>query len=138
MAERSIGVVGAGIIGASLAYHLAGRGRPVTLIDAGLPGSGATSASFIWIGRPLVSDLPSAPLRYLAPDENRRLETELPELSIQRSGSISWAGFDERKNRPPKPLPFVIPCVATRSIKQGLRSYSRGAASPATQVKKQG
>ncbi|MBO3735701.1 FAD-dependent oxidoreductase [Glycomyces niveus] len=44
MAEGSIVVVGAGIIGASLAYHLAGRGRSVTLIDAGLPGSGATRA----------------------------------------------------------------------------------------------
>ncbi|WP_020579187.1 NAD(P)/FAD-dependent oxidoreductase [Actinopolymorpha alba] len=95
MADRSIVVVGAGIIGASLAYHLAGRGRPVTLIDAGLPGSGATRASFAWIGRPVASDLPSAPLRYLALDEYRRLETELPDLSIRWSGSISWDGFDE-------------------------------------------
>ncbi|MGP3936376.1 NAD(P)/FAD-dependent oxidoreductase [Nonomuraea sp. KM88] len=95
MTDRSIVVVGAGIVGASLAYHLAGHGRPVTLIDAGLPGSGATRASFAWIGRPAVSDLPSAPLRYLALDEYRRLETELPGLSIRWSGSISWDGFDE-------------------------------------------
>ncbi|MDA1362650.1 FAD-dependent oxidoreductase [Glycomyces luteolus] len=95
MADGSVVVVGAGIIGASMAYHLARRGRPVTLIDAGLPGSGATRASFAWIGRPLVSDLPSAPLRYLALDEYRRLEAELPELSIQWSGSICWDGFDE-------------------------------------------
>jgi glycine/D-amino acid oxidase-like deaminating enzyme len=95
MAAGSIVVVGAGIVGASLAYHLAGRGRPVTLIDAGLPGSGATRASFAWIGRPLVSDLPSAPLRYLALDEYRRLEKELPRLPVQWSGSISWDGFDE-------------------------------------------
>jgi glycine/D-amino acid oxidase-like deaminating enzyme len=94
MADRSIVVVGAGIIGASLAYHLAGRGRPVTLIDAGLPGSGATGASFAWIGRPATSDLPSAPLRYLSLDEYRRLQTELPELPIRWSGSISWDGFD--------------------------------------------
>ncbi|MEU8144895.1 FAD-dependent oxidoreductase [Nonomuraea sp. NPDC048901] len=95
MTDRSIVVVGAGIFGESLAYHLAGRGRPVTLIDAGLPGSGATRASFAWIGRPVTSDLPSAPLRYPALDEYRRLETELPELSIRWSGSISWDGFDE-------------------------------------------
>ncbi|TDE29038.1 FAD-binding oxidoreductase [Nonomuraea mesophila] len=95
MADRSIVVVGAGIIGASLAYHLAGHGRPVILIDAGLPGSGTTRASFAWIGRPAVSDLPSAPLRYLALDEYRRLETELPDLSIRWSGSLSWDGFDE-------------------------------------------
>jgi glycine/D-amino acid oxidase-like deaminating enzyme len=95
MAERSIVVVGAGIVGASMAYHLAGRGRAVTLIDAGLPGAGATGAYFAWIGRPVGSDLPSAPLRYLALDEYRRLEAELPALAIRWTGSLSWDGFDE-------------------------------------------
>jgi len=95
MADRGIVVVGAGIVGASLAYHLAGHGRQVTLIDAGLPGSGATRASFAWIGRPVSSDLPSAPLRYLALDEYHRLEAELPQLAIRWTGSLSWDGFDE-------------------------------------------
>jgi glycine/D-amino acid oxidase-like deaminating enzyme len=95
MTDRSIVVIGAGIVGASLAYHLTGHGRPVTLIDAGLPGSGATRASFAWIGRPVSSDLPSAPLRYLALDDYRRLEAELPELSIRWSGSLTWDGFDD-------------------------------------------
>ncbi len=95
MDTGGIAVVGAGIVGASLAYHLAGRGRPVTLIEAGLPGSGATGASFAWIGRPLVSDLPSAPLRHLALDEYRRLEAELPGLAIRWTGSVSWDGVVE-------------------------------------------
>ncbi len=88
-------VVGAGIVGASLAYHLAGHGRPVTLIESGLPGSGATRASFAWIGRPVSSDRPSAPLRYLALDDFRRLESELPGLSIRWTGSLTWDGFDD-------------------------------------------
>ncbi|GIG67115.1 NAD(P)/FAD-dependent oxidoreductase [Phytomonospora endophytica] len=95
MTDRSIVVVGAGIVGACLAYRLAGRGRPVVLVDAGSPGSGATRASFAWIGRPRVSDLPSAPLRHLALDEYRRLETELPGLAIRWTGSVSWDGFDD-------------------------------------------
>jgi glycine/D-amino acid oxidase-like deaminating enzyme len=95
MEDHGIVVVGAGIVGASLAYHLAGHGRSVTLIDAGLPGSGASKASFAWIGRPVSSDLPSAPLRYLALDEYRRLESELPGLSIRWTGSLSWDGFDD-------------------------------------------
>ncbi|HEY1175095.1 MAG TPA: FAD-dependent oxidoreductase, partial [Phytomonospora sp.] len=95
MADRSIVVVGAGIVGSCLAYHLAGRGRPVTVIEAGRPGSGATRASFAWIGRPRTHELPSAPLRHLALDEYRRLEAELPGLSIRWTGSLSWAGFDD-------------------------------------------
>lgn len=42
-------VVGAGILGASLAYHLANRGIKVTVIDKGHPASGATGSSFGWI-----------------------------------------------------------------------------------------
>jgi glycine/D-amino acid oxidase-like deaminating enzyme len=42
-------VVGAGIVGASIAYHLARRNAAVTLIDKVKPGSGASSHSFAWI-----------------------------------------------------------------------------------------
>ncbi|WP_181809052.1 FAD-dependent oxidoreductase, partial [Streptomyces shenzhenensis] len=44
-------VVGAGILGASVAYHLACRDAPVTLIGRGPgPAAGATAGSFAWIG----------------------------------------------------------------------------------------
>jgi glycine/D-amino acid oxidase-like deaminating enzyme len=42
-------VVGAGIVGASIAYHLANRGVRVTVVDGAAPGSGASSHSFAWI-----------------------------------------------------------------------------------------
>ena len=45
----TIVVVGAGIIGASIAWRLAARGSRVTLIDKATPGSGASSHSFAWI-----------------------------------------------------------------------------------------
>ena len=44
-----IAVVGAGIVGASIAFHLALRGARVTLIDAAAPGSGASAVSFAWL-----------------------------------------------------------------------------------------
>ena len=42
-------VIGAGIVGASIAYRLAERGLNVTLIDKAAPGSGASSHSFAWV-----------------------------------------------------------------------------------------
>ena len=44
-----ITVIGAGIVGASIAWRVASRGFQVTLIDKGVPGSGASSHSFAWI-----------------------------------------------------------------------------------------
>ena len=44
-----IAVIGAGIVGGAIAFHLARRGADVVLIDAGEPGMGATSHSFAWI-----------------------------------------------------------------------------------------
>ncbi|MCC8957955.1 FAD-dependent oxidoreductase, partial [Bradyrhizobium sp. Pear77] len=41
-----IGVVGAGIIGTSIAYHLGKAGAQVTIFDIGSPGDGVTSKSF--------------------------------------------------------------------------------------------
>ncbi|WP_109474673.1 NAD(P)/FAD-dependent oxidoreductase [Ornithinimicrobium cavernae] len=42
-------VIGAGVVGASIATRLAQRGAVVTLVDQGLPGTGTSSTSFAWI-----------------------------------------------------------------------------------------
>ena len=42
-------VIGAGITGASIAFHLSLRNANVTLIDADEPGQAASSVSFAWI-----------------------------------------------------------------------------------------
>ncbi len=42
-------VIGAGILGAAIAWRLAHRGVHVALIDKGQPGHGASSHSFAWI-----------------------------------------------------------------------------------------
>ena len=46
---RHIAVIGAGILGAAIAWRIAARGRRVTLLDRGQPGGGASSHSFAWI-----------------------------------------------------------------------------------------
>lgn len=42
-------VVGAGIIGASIAYHLTQRDAKVTVLERGQPGQGASAHSFGWL-----------------------------------------------------------------------------------------
>ena len=46
---RRLALVGAGILGVSIAWHLSQRGVQVVLIDKGEPGHGASSHSFAWI-----------------------------------------------------------------------------------------
>jgi glycine/D-amino acid oxidase-like deaminating enzyme len=47
--KKDVVVVGAGILGAAIAFHLALRGARVTLVDAGDAGRGATKVSFAWL-----------------------------------------------------------------------------------------
>lgn len=62
-------VVGAGIVGASVAHHAARAGAAVTLLDAGPPGAGVTADSFAWIGSSGVRLGPAAALRARATEE---------------------------------------------------------------------
>jgi glycine/D-amino acid oxidase-like deaminating enzyme len=85
-------VVGAGIVGASVAYHAARAGAAVTLVDAGRPGAGVTADSFAWVGAAGVRTGPAAGLRATAAAEYRRLGAELPGLPVTWCGSLSWTG----------------------------------------------
>ncbi len=87
-------VVGAGVVGASVAYHAARAGAVVTLVDAGRPGAGVTANSFAWIGSSGVRTGPAAGLRVTAAEEYRRLQAELPGLAVVWSGSLSWGTED--------------------------------------------
>src|SRR5690606_31929544 len=71
-------VIGAGIMGASIAYHLAARGADVTLVEAGMPGGGATRHSFGWIGRAPADFSPPGELQALGRQNWARLAREVP------------------------------------------------------------
>jgi glycine/D-amino acid oxidase-like deaminating enzyme len=82
-----VAVVGAGIVGASIAWHLARRGAAVTLIDRGRPAGGVTRRAFGWIGRPLFP----GELRHLAVHEWHRLDRAIGErLKIDWCGCLTW------------------------------------------------
>ena len=46
---ESVAIIGAGIVGAAIAWRLATRGVHVILLDKGQPGQGASSHSFAWV-----------------------------------------------------------------------------------------
>lgn len=95
-------IVGAGIMGASIAYHLAKRGARVTVLEKQRPGAGATEKSFAWINA--FSKLPRSyyDLNSYGIAGWRRLSLEIPELQVQWGGSVQWAAAGEaetmRKN----------------------------------------
>jgi glycine/D-amino acid oxidase-like deaminating enzyme len=96
MDANRIVVVGAGIIGASIAYHLVKRGAKVVVVDAVRPGAGATENSFGWIN----ATFSKRPREYFDLNQLglagwRRLQTELGgELKVQWGGSVAWAPAD--------------------------------------------
>lgn len=48
MRHADVVVIGAGSVGANVAYRLAARGATVTVLDAGAPGGGTSGVSFAW------------------------------------------------------------------------------------------
>lgn len=90
LSDRHILIVGAGIIGATIAYHLARRGVKVTVIDQHHPASGATGSSFGWIHSTVSDDAPDVLLRRTSVADWHRLEKEVPELWLHWAGALSY------------------------------------------------
>ena len=85
-------IVGAGIIGASIAYHLAKRGARVTILEKQRPGAGATEKSFAWINaNPSKQPRSYYELNLLGIAGWRRLGIEFGSgFQVQWGGSVRW------------------------------------------------
>jgi len=83
-------VVGAGIIGASIAWHLARAGARVTVVEAGEPGGVATRASWAWINATWGNPEPYFRLRVRSMAEWRRLEREVAGVRVAWVGGLYW------------------------------------------------
>lgn len=81
-------VVGAGIVGASIAWHLTKAGARVTIIEARDPGGVATPNSFAWINSNYHFSETYFQLRHHSMGEWRRLVDEFPQLPVCLTGSI--------------------------------------------------
>lgn len=84
-----VGVVGAGIVGASIAYHLSRAGARVTVFEKTQPGSGATQNSFAWLNA-FVADSEYRALRIESLMAYHELDERL-KLGIVWGGYTSWA-----------------------------------------------
>ncbi|WP_215409374.1 FAD-binding oxidoreductase [Janthinobacterium sp. JC611] len=89
-------VIGAGIVGASLAYHLASKGAQVTVVEAGDIACGVTGTSFAWINASCAGMDPIAALRGGAIAAWRQLETQVSGLTLRWHGALSYGTQDGR------------------------------------------
>jgi glycine/D-amino acid oxidase-like deaminating enzyme len=88
--KKEIIVVGAGIIGASIAWHLAKAGASVTIVEAGEAGGVATPASFAWINASWGNPEPYFRLRTRSMAEWKRLAAQAPGIQLGWVGGLAW------------------------------------------------
>ena len=148
-------IAGAGIVGASIACHLAKRGAQVTVLERSQPAAGASGKSFGWINATF-SKRPRAyfELNMLGMAGWRRLESELDgAIQVQWGGSVAWfppgsdsdelranvdshrrwgyaaRGIDEQQ------LHNMLPSISTGPIGAACHAEPEGAVDPAQAVK---
>jgi glycine/D-amino acid oxidase-like deaminating enzyme len=83
-------VVGAGIVGASIAWHLQKTGARVTILDASEPGGLATRASWAWINASWGNPRHYFRFRHRSMAEWRRLAIEVPRLDVRWCGALCY------------------------------------------------
>lgn len=88
-----VGIVGCGIVGASIAFHLAQAGAEVTVFEKTGPAKGATEKSMAWIN-PFTRDKHYVLLRLESLSAWRDLDVPL-QLGVTWGGSITWTNIAE-------------------------------------------
>ena len=89
-----VGVVGAGIIGASVAAYLVDAGADVVIFEKEAPASGATRASLAWIN-PSTANTHYRDLRLHSMAEWLRMQERM-QLDVIWGGSVSWTDDDKK------------------------------------------
>lgn len=95
-------VIGAGSVGANVAFRLAQRGAKVTVLEAGQPGGGTSSKSFAWVNAFRKTPRPYYQVNFDSMEEHRLLADELSELTglsgwYRRTGGLHWEEDDSEQ-----------------------------------------
>lgn len=97
--KKHVAVIGGGIIGTSIAYHLAANGAEVTLLERGKLAERASRGTFAWINATWAKQ----PKRYHELNQSgvtgwKRLQADL-DIPVRWGGSLEWFGSGERQSR---------------------------------------
>jgi glycine/D-amino acid oxidase-like deaminating enzyme len=93
-----VAVIGAGIVGGSVAYRLSEGGAEVVMIDGAKPGSGTTSTSFAWVNANNKLPRDYFELNVAGMHEHERLRDEIGDGWLHSTGNLIWAADDEQAN----------------------------------------
>ncbi|MDT0594616.1 NAD(P)/FAD-dependent oxidoreductase [Glaciecola petra] len=97
--EKRVVVVGAGIVGASITYHLALAGKEVTIIDMEGPASHSSRGTFAWIN----ASWAKQPQHYHALNQKstrywHEISNKLS-IPVKFKGSLEWFDAAERQQK---------------------------------------
>ncbi|MDQ2091305.1 NAD(P)/FAD-dependent oxidoreductase [Marimonas arenosa] len=126
-------IIGAGIIGASVAWHLSRRGVRATVVEAGPVAGAASGRGFGWINASFHLDSDHFRLRLAAMGAWRRLASELPEGVVEWPGCLWWEAQGtalESFQDDLKALGYPVEIVS----KEGFRTLEPGVADPPEQA----
>ena len=97
--KARIAVVGAGIVGSAIAYHLVKRGLDVTVLDRNTVASASSHGTFAWINASWAKQPQSYHvLNQMGVDAWHRLQRAV-DLPVKWGGSLEWFATPERQDR---------------------------------------
>lgn len=96
---KHVAVIGAGIVGASIAYHLKRAGAEVTILERSEPATRASRGTFAWIN----ASWAKQPRHYHSFTQQsltgwKRLESKL-NIPVRWGGSLEWFASPQRQAR---------------------------------------
>jgi glycine/D-amino acid oxidase-like deaminating enzyme len=137
--RRPVVVLGGGILGCSIALHLADRGADLVLVDAGQPAAGASAVSFASISAFGMDPVAAYELASAGMNSWARFAARLDgDVGFRRGGQVRWtadpadgARLTERVARA-QAWGYPIRLVSERQLRELLPAAEPGPVSAAT------